>query len=162
MTTIVQLLTSRTWSRLLTTPWRKPFKTVWEKKKIIIRSLHPYNSNKITHLLLSQQEWTDRQKANSSILHKTFNPFPNKPWFLRVCSISLLKTVGKGEIAHNEQFLLFSQCFLSVWRTFCHFDQFEIVVRKTLPESRICVWERVNLYGETRFWHILGLQVMTD
>ena len=22
-----------------------------------------------------------------------FNPFPNKPWFLRVCSISLLKTL---------------------------------------------------------------------
>ena len=23
--------------------------------------------------------------------HYLFNPFPNKPWFLRVCSISLLK-----------------------------------------------------------------------
>ena len=32
----------------------------------------------------------------------TADPFPNKPWFLRVCSTSLLKTVGKGEIAHNE------------------------------------------------------------
>ena len=28
------------------------------------------------------------------------NPFPNKLWFSRVCSISLGKTVGKGEIAH--------------------------------------------------------------
>ena len=27
-------------------------------------------------------------------------------------------TVGKGEMARNEQFLLFSQCFLPVWRTF--------------------------------------------
>ena len=25
------------------------------------------------------------------------NPFPNKPWFLRVCSTSLLKTVGEKE-----------------------------------------------------------------
>ena len=32
-------------------------------------------------------------------------------------------TVGKGEIAHNEQFLLFPQCFLPVWITFCHFRQ---------------------------------------
>ena len=40
------------------------------------------------------------------------NPFPNKPWFLRVCSTSLENTVGKGEIARNEQFLLFPQCFL--------------------------------------------------
>ena len=46
------------------------------------------------------------------------------PGFLCVCSTSLLKkTVGKGEIARNEQFLLFLQCFLLVWRTFCHFYQ---------------------------------------
>ena len=32
-------------------------------------------------------------------------------------------TVGKGEIACNEQFLLFPQCFLPVWITFCHFRQ---------------------------------------
>ena len=45
--------------------------------------------------------------------HQHFNPFPNKPWFLHVCSKSLLKnTVGKGEIARNEQFLLFPLCFL--------------------------------------------------
>ena len=27
----------------------------------------------------------------------------------------------KGEIAHNEQFLLFPQCFLPILRTFSHF-----------------------------------------
>ena len=32
-------------------------------------------------------------------------------------------TVGKGEIASNEQFLLFPQCFLPIWITFCHFRQ---------------------------------------
>ena len=37
---------------------------------------------------------------------KGVNPFPNKPWFLRVCSTNLLKTlwentVGKGEISHS-------------------------------------------------------------
>ena len=30
-------------------------------------------------------------------------------------------TVGKGEIAHKEQFLLFPQCFLPVWINFFHF-----------------------------------------
>ena len=39
-------------------------------------------------------------------------------------------TVGKGEIACNEQFLLFPQCFLPVWITFCIFVKFEIVVCK--------------------------------
>ena len=32
-------------------------------------------------------------------------------------------TVGKGEIARNEQFLLFPQCYLSLCTTFCHFHQ---------------------------------------
>ena len=36
---------------------------------------------------------------------------------------SAKNAVGKGEIARNEQFLLFPQCFLPVWRTFCHFHQ---------------------------------------
>ena len=31
--------------------------------------------------------------------------------------------VGKGEIARNKQFLLFPQCFLSIWITFFHFCQ---------------------------------------
>ena len=33
------------------------------------------------------------------------------------------KIVGKGEITRNEQFLLFTQCFLPIWITFCHFHQ---------------------------------------
>ena len=58
---------------------------------------------------------------NVGLNHKLINPFPNKPWFLHVCSTSLLKTVqqnmpsentaGKGEIARYEQFLIFQQCF---------------------------------------------------
>ena len=32
-------------------------------------------------------------------------------------------TVGKGEIARNEQFFLFPQSFLPVWITFFHFCQ---------------------------------------
>ena len=46
------------------------------------------------------------------------NPFPNKPWSLLFCIICLLKTVGKGDIGRNEQFLIFPQCFLPIWRTF--------------------------------------------
>ena len=36
---------------------------------------------------------------------------------------SFENTVGKGEIARNEQFLPFSQCFLPFRRAFCHFQQ---------------------------------------
>ena len=47
----------------------------------------------------------------------TMTPFdaPEKQAFWKHC--------GKGEIARNEQFLLFPQCFLPIWITFCHFRQ---------------------------------------
>ena len=75
------------------------------------------------------------------------NPFPNKPWFSRVCSTGLLKTLGKGEIARNEQFLLFPQCFLSFWRTCCHFHQISNCSLQTLSvwkSLKFVVWERVE------------------
>ena len=67
----------------------------------------------LVYLALSETSLTCLQVIN--------NPFPNKPWFLHACSISLLKTLGKGEIACDKQFLLYPQCFLPVWRTFHHF-----------------------------------------
>ena len=36
---------------------------------------------------------------------------------------SFENTVGKGEIANNEQFLLFPQCFLPMLGSFCHCHQ---------------------------------------
>ena len=72
-------------------------------------------------------------------LFLSFKPFPNKPWFLRVCSRSLLKTLWEKEkllVTSNfcyEQFLLFQKCFLLIWRTFFHFHQIF-----DLEESKIC------------------------
>ena len=37
--------------------------------------------------------------------------------------MSFENTVGKGELARKEQFLLFPQCFQPIWRTFYHFHQ---------------------------------------
>ena len=77
-----------------------------------------------------------------------FNPFPNKHWFLRVCSRSVLKTLwGKGEIARNEQFLLFPLCFRPFWRTLCHFYQICNCCLQTLSvlkNLKFVVWERIN------------------
>ena len=72
--------------------------------------------------------------------------FPNKPWFSRVCK-SFENTVGKGEIARNEQFLLFPQCFLSLWRTFCHFRHTKNCRLQSLSvwkSLKFVVWERVK------------------
>ena len=47
-----------------------------------------------------------------------------------VCSTSLENTVGKGEIASNEQFIHFPQCFLPFWELSAIFIWFKIVVCK--------------------------------
>ena len=80
------------------------------------------------------------------------NPFPNKPCYLRVCSTRLLKTLGKGEIARNDQFLLFPQCFLAFWIAFSHVYQISncrlptLSVRKSL---KFVIWERVKRIENT-------------
>ena len=56
--------------------------------------------------------------------HDCVNPFPNKPWFLRVCITSLLKTLlEKEKLLVKSNFLLFHQCFVQGSKTFCHFHQ---------------------------------------
>ena len=45
------------------------------------------------------------------------------PGFYGLQYKSLENTVGKEETARKEQFLLFPQCFLPVWRTLYHFQQ---------------------------------------
>ena len=53
---------------------------------------------------------------------------------------SIENTVGKGEIARNEQFLLFPPCFLPIWKTYCSFLTAEISSSDSLrlEESKIC------------------------
>ena len=71
-----------------------------------------------------------------------FNPFPRNDTFLTPLGRKPFEnTVGKGEIARNEQFLLFPQCFLPVWITFCHFHQnlkLSVANSFNLEESKIC------------------------
>ena len=69
----------------------------------------PFRTKKVIIVLL---------RTTDCLTHShTMTPFDalrNKPFE---------NTVGKGEIARNEQFLLFPLCFLAIWITFCHFRQ---------------------------------------
>ena len=65
------------------------------------------------------------------------NSFPNKLWFLHVCSTSLLKTLGEGKIVHNEQFDLLPQCFLPIWRNFAILSSLELS-SALLVQSKNC------------------------
>ena len=62
-------------------------KVLWKKEKMLVTSTmfsrsFSSGTSKITIMRCSH-------------LVKDFNPFPNKPWFLRVCIIHLLKHSGK-------------------------------------------------------------------
>ena len=60
---------------------------------------------------------------------------------------SFENTVEKRETAHNEQFLLFPQCFLPIRKTFCHFRQTLNCCLQTLSvlkDLKFVIWERVE------------------
>ena len=82
-------------------------------------------------------------RKNMSYFDCCFNPFPNKPWFLHVCST--LKTLGKGEIACNFSFshsVIYPFGELPVI-----FIRFKILVSKLFHFGRVLkfvVWERVK------------------
>ena len=74
--------------------------------------------------------------------------FPIKPLFFTCLQYkSFENTVGKGEIARNEQFLLFPQCFLSFWTTLFHFHQIQNCRLQTLywKSLKFVVWERFHI-----------------
>ena len=63
-----------------------------------------------------------------------FNPFPNKPWFLRVYSASLLKTLREKE----KLLITFSHSvFYSVQELSAIFVRFKIVVCKLFQFGRV-------------------------
>ena len=69
------------------------------------------------------------------------------------------KIVGKGEIARNEQFLLFPQYFLVnqiIVSLFVHiFDIISLFVAE-LKEPKICISGKgLTLYKTTRFWLVV-------
>ena len=67
-----------------------------------------------------------------------FKPFPNKPWFLRVCSTSLLKTLWEKEKLHVTSNFSFSH---SVFYPFGELSaisiEFKIVVCKLFQIGRV-------------------------
>ena len=60
-----------------------------------------------------------------------FNPFPNKPWFLRVCSTSLLKTLWEKEkLLATSNFSFSRSVFYPYGELSSVFIKFEIVFFK--------------------------------
>ena len=69
------------------------------------------------------------------------NPCPNKPWFLHVCSTSLLKTLLEKEKLLIMSNFSFSQCFLPVLENYLQFSSnLKLLSANSLnfEESQIC------------------------
>ena len=80
-------------------------KTQWKKEELLVTSNFSFPPAFFT--LLAKFLPVSSSFKSSSANSFSFNPFPNKPWFLRVCSTSLLKTLWEKEkllIASNFSF----------------------------------------------------------
>ena len=77
------------------------FSTLSKREIVMSAALYLYFANAFR---------LDQAKILSCV--KEFNTFPNKPWFLGVCSTSLLKTLWEKE-----------KLLVIAWRTFFHFHQ---------------------------------------
>ena len=67
-----------------------------------------------------------------------FNPFPNKPWCIRVCCTSLLKTLWeKDKLLVKSNFSFSHSVFFSLGELDTIFIKFEIVVCKFFQFGRV-------------------------
>ena len=67
----------------------------------------------------SQQNTITVVNKGAVLCEKGLNSFQTIPCFYMYTSFE--NTLGKSEIARDEQFLLFPQCFQPIWRPICHF-----------------------------------------
>ena len=91
--------------------WQKVLqmeKRLWEKEKLLVTFF-----KRLVLQTCKNQGLFGKQLTHSHTM-TPFDASGKKPF---------KNTVGKGEIARNEQFLHFPQCFLPVWITFFHFCQ---------------------------------------
>ena len=77
------------------------------------------------------------------------NHFPNKPWFLRVCSTSLLKSLWEKEKLLIWSNFSFSHSVIYPFRrTLCHFHQLQNCGLQNLSvwkSLKFVVWEKANI-----------------
>ena len=104
--------------------------TFWSCSTPLLNNLVVKDGNVLEKqfLLLSQcfQTYKKYSYVDFSLVQKCgiFQPFPKQALVFTCLQYKFAEnTVRKGEIALNEQFLLFQQCFLSVRRSFRHFHQ---------------------------------------
>ena len=73
--------------------------------------------------LLIEEKKSERVKwIWTTNLRRTVNPFPNKPRVLCVCSLSLLKTLGKKMLLVRSNFFFSNSISIGIWVNFLPFS----------------------------------------
>ena len=67
---------------------------MWGKEKLLVTSNFSFSNSVFKRPVLQTRKNQGLFGKGLTLYHTipTFNPFPNKPWFLRVCSTSIFKT----------------------------------------------------------------------
>ena len=131
---------------------------IWKKSKISSsgNALHSRTDNswkpEVWHTLL---HFYNRLHHSSAILITqdltVLNPFPNKPWFLRVYSTSLLKTLWEKEkLLVTSNFSFSHSLFYPFKELFFHFLQ----IWNCRPQT-LSVWKsrKFVVRDRVKYWH---------
>ena len=107
---------------------------------------------------------TDRHDMTLAVIEALIlNPFPNKPWFLRVCSTSLLKTLWEKEkLLLTSNFPFSYSVFYPFKELSSIFFKFEIIVCKLFQFGSLnfVVWEKVNTTNQSSHWMLLNKTIV--
>ena len=133
---------------------------IWGNYGIYKQRIVTGNGHCVQHYQITKS-WTYSFLKPSKM---TYLPFPKQALVFTCLQYkSFENTVGKGEIARNEQFLLFPQCFLPFRKTCSHFHQswncrlLSLWVWKSL---KCVVWERVKPLSDDKIGSICRRQML--
>ena len=142
------------------------WKTLWEKEKLLVTSNFSFSHSVFKRLVSQGRQkvslcgnglsgiceniyWWCSQNENFDFspketykkifcLFHAFNPFPNKHWFLHVCSTNLLKTQWEKEkLLVTSNFFFFHSVFDPSEELSSIFINFKIVVCKLIQFGRV-------------------------
>ena len=108
---------------------------------------------KIFEEFLMRAMWKSKGSSEKMFENK-INPFPNKPWFLHVCSTSLLKTLWEKEkLLVTSNFSFSNSVFYPFGELSAILIKFKNCHLQTLSvwkRLKFVIWERVNAHSYTQ------------
>ena len=114
----------------------------WEQEKLLIMSNFSFSHSVFKRLSFLHSK-------NQGLFGKGFNSFQNKPWFLRVWSTSLLKTLwDRKKLLVTSNFFFSHRVSYPFVEISAFFVKFEIVVCKLLqfgPVQNLSFWKGLKV-----------------